>query len=551
MDKEKNRNIIHNDTNYIVNINRLRELSDVASKIIDSGDTDPIKFSDSLDEQSFSTFVQYINEINFRINSNNALNLLKSSMVYNCKNPLNQVQQFLSSTKYTDYAIQALELSYKYQKVLEILEKYIANNFNHYIHRPQFPNLPCHIIYRLITWYIPNFEITNDILELYFKILEIKGTQATPLFLTIDYSKLSPLTITRIIGMSQLDFDSIGPLIMKYVEKTQQDCQAMEDLLSQKRNQVSVLKSEFDRVNTVYESTVQRQRLLTSKLADLESKRDALISELKAQTERAAQLEEQITQRRNETAQINKQRDDINAQKLAVQKETDEVQNDIAILKQQIADREMQQKAALAAREFARRDEEMRKVAERQRQEEMRKQEEMEKQKIIESSSQVEQKSQSQTEKVSDNNYVEPSLTLIEFDAESFKRAFLEKDIKPQICTPPSAEYCLKASGFGRACELEFMWTCVQNMDAIYRSGYGALLLTNDPQSLDLAATLICQAAEKDEPYALYNLGALIVSGLVDGEKEEAADYICRAAMKGEPDAQLIVKELVHWNALK
>lgn len=63
----------------------------------------------------------------------------------------------------------------------------------------------------------------------------------------------------------------------------------------------------------------------------------------------------------------------------------------------------------------------------------------------------------------------------------------------------------------------------------------------NDPRK---AESMFRKAAEQNEPTAMYNLGALALSGRIEMDDREAMDLLVGAAGAGMPEAQELVRRL-------
>ena len=541
--------VLHNNTPYYINIAQFMELSVFARTNITENQKFPLQINDKLDEPTFSLMAQGINDIDsLMITQETIFPILLAGLTFDIQKFLEKIQKFLCNTSLVDLGIQTLEYSLKY-KILDILENFIAFNFIFYIRNPRFVNLPCFLLYRIITWYNPNFSITPEILDFYFKVLQVHGMKATPIFLTLPFETLPPQTLIKIFDYPNIDLDSIGPIIEKYLHKTEEDRQRLQEGIQQKANILASAQDELDRVKRDLDISKDKQRRFSQKLKDLNAKKENIIAELASYDNKLESIAQDIEAKKSVTQETLKMKEKSLQEKSQIVKETEELQDVISALKQQIMDRELMQRNAAKAKELARQDEEARKAASaRQAAEKAR----LEEQKKIQQQQEEEEKSKApqadQNQETARPKYVEPVLSGIEFNDQEFFKAFLQKDdIRVNITTPPSLKYALDTKDVQRSSELEFLWRCQDLGDPRSRSDYGALLALSDPFAIDLASTLIFEAAERKEPYALYNAAALIMLGKVEGTNEEAASYIAEAAKLGEPDAALIVKKLVHW----
>ena len=540
--------VLHNNTPYYVNLAQFVELSIYARGNI-LGVNPPIQINDSLDEPTFSLLVQGINDINsFNVTPEIVIPVLKAALTFDIPIFLEKIQTVLCNTNLIDLGIQTLEYASRY-KILENFERFLSFNFISYMRNPHFVNLPCFVIYRIITWYNPTFSLTPEILDFYFKVLQVHGPQATPIFLTLPFETLQPQILINILQFPNIDLDTIGPVIEKYLHKTEEDRQRLQQDIQQKANSLAASHDELVRAERELDKAKERQRHLTQKLSELNTKKQNLFGELQSYDEKLEEIAQEISSKKSATQETLKLKEKSLQEKNQIVKETEDLQDAITILKQQIMDRELLQRNAAKAKELARQDEEARKAASARQAAEKAK---LEEQKKIQQQQEEEEKSKQppaeQNQEMARPKYVEPILSGIEFNDKDFMKAFLQKDdIRINITTPPSLKYALETKDVQRSSELEYLWRCQDLGDPRSRSDYGALLALSDPFAIDLASTLIFEAAERKEPYALFNAAALILLGKVDGSKEEASNYIAEAAKLGEPDACLIVKKLVHW----
>ena len=543
----EDQNIPPKETRYYINLQRFIDYSTYAKINIKEDGHFPVKLTDSLDDFSFSSFVQYLNDPNSEITPPSVIPLIKASLIYDCTKIFDAVQNFLLSPSLIDLDIQVLLFAFNARLVMEKLEAFVSYNISLFINNPNFTNIPPIMIYRICSWYNPSFAITPDIINFFFKMVSIYGPSATLLFLIVDFSMLHPDMLLSILNYPGIDTDTVGPLILKHLQKADEDMSRIQETISTKTNQIASAHAEKDRLSKVYEQTEQRSRLLTQRLSDLQSKRDQIIEEINKYDAECQDLSKQIDEVKQKTAEYKNEKARLQQEKKKIKRDTEECNEAIATLKQQIADRELQKQAEIQAAEVTRKAEEAKKLAEEKKKldEERRQKEEEEKLK-----KQQEQQKEEQVPQKSEvrEPFKKPILVPLSFNEQELKKQFLnKKDIKLNVVPTPELQYSLDTEDYSRACELEYLWRGVENNDPPSLSSYGTLLYLTDPSATDLATSLILSAAEKNEPYALYNAAALIMNKIICGLPETAAQFIVDAAKQGEPNAGQIVKSLVKW----
>ena len=312
--------------------------------------------------------------------------------------------------------------------------------------------------------------------------------------------------------------------------------------------------AEKERLLNVQEQTEQRSRLLNQRYNDLQTKKEQLLKEINENKEKYSELTQQINEAKAKTQEFRNQKAKLRQEKKTIQKETDECNEAITTLKQQITDRKLAEEAEKQAQEVMRKAEEARKLAEekkRQEEEQRKKQEEEQRKKQEEELKQQQQQQENQQKEEpkpidTRQTFVEPVLSPLKFNEKEFKRLFLnKKNIHIDVISPPQLTHALDTEDISRSCELEYMWKGVELSEAHSLSNYGALLYLTDKSATDLAASFILQAAEKKEPYALYNAACLILNRVIRGTPESACQYIIDAGQLGEPNSSKLIQSFV------
>ena len=241
--------VLHNGYPYVLNIPNFCELSLYARKSINPNGQFPIQINDGLDEGTFSFLVNFINDPNVdHISPMEAPSLLGAAISFDIPLLLEKIQLTLCNPKLTDIGIQCLIYASYVKKVLKVFERFVAYNFQIYVRNPKFIDVPCFVLYRIITWYNQTFSVTNEILEFYFSILRRRGTVATPLFLTLPYDSLPPNVLVSILEMPEVDFDTVGGIIMDHLKKTEEDKENLQECISQKEGLVECSTIDLERV---------------------------------------------------------------------------------------------------------------------------------------------------------------------------------------------------------------------------------------------------------------------------------------------------------------
>lgn len=486
----------------------------------------PITVQDNIDKQSFSLFVEYINDETFQIKPDNILILLKCALVYDCNTLYDEIQKLVCQFQNIELAIDALILISQHHLISATVEAFIAINYIAFMQNPKFCSIPVDAMHRILTWYNVQVDFnTQQMLSIFMQMANIHGMAATPLFMLLDYSELTDNVVMTISSIKSLDFDVINPLIRDRVQKSIHE-------KKQIMSQLSSLESELERVQTVYSQTEQRNRVLTSKTADIEARRRSAYTELQEYEAKYTDYSNQLDSIRNNTKEYTEASSKGQIDIIDVNREIEEMDLNITALKKKINEA-AQIKAQLA-----------------HQQQLLEKKITVEEKKPANNQNQPKQEIQ-QTEEQKDEIeireiYVEPSLKRVNFNETEFQNAFANnQDIKCEISSSPSLDYALNTEGPLRMTEFQIMWRNVQAGNPRACADYGLHLIKTDPLSMDLGLNYIDIAVSHDDPYALYNLAALIISGKVDGSREEAANYISKAARLGEPNSVAIVKNLV------
>ena len=228
----------------------------------------PVGFQDILSEDEFSILVLAVNNEKFVPSPQQAIPLLKSSLVWDIDSLQELSENVLFQANDPLLNMQILSLSIDAGIIFNKFES-LATNIEKYVVLPSFSQLPLGIIYRILTWYYVQIPINPSIIHFILSLFYIHGQAATPIFALIDISAYSVNDLYDLLSHNLLDMNLIGFKVQERVLQLESEGQR------NKKNPF-ISKSSFDRTNKQYEAATKHMKQAETRFNNSKAKYDQL-----------------------------------------------------------------------------------------------------------------------------------------------------------------------------------------------------------------------------------------------------------------------------------